>query len=316
MSAPRQSMWFKNLFAYRLPADWNVSAAALEEALSQRTLLPCGAFDMASRGWVAPSGTGRLVHTVNGHLLVALGVDEKVLPGVVVKQQVAAKAAMLAEEQGFPVGRRQLRELRLKVTEELRGRALTRVRVTRAWIDPLNGWFVIDAAGGSRADEVVETMRATLGTFAVQLVETQRSPQLSMSAWLSAGEVPGRFTIDEDLELQAVDRSKATVKYAHHALDGREIRAHLTAGKFVRKLGFTWNDRIAFVLTDKLQVKRMQFLHIITDAVESEAEISADEQLDIDFTLMSGELARLLSDLVDVLGGAGAREETPAREAA
>jgi len=295
-------MFFRNLFVYRLPVDWSMSPAELEDALAQRTLLPCGAFDMQSRGWVGPSSTGRLVHSVNGQHLVALGVDEKLLPGSVIKQVTAAKAAELARDQGFPVGRRQLRELRLQVTEELRGRALTRLRVTRAWIDPVNGWFVIDAAGGSRADEVVETMRATLGSFGVTFVETEKSPQASMALWLSLGVAPGRFTIDEDLELQAIDRSNATVKYAHHSLDGREIRAHLSAGKFVRRLGLTWNDRVALVLTDKLQLKRIQFLEIGRDTGESETDLTTDEQFDIDFTLMAGELAQLLSNLVAELG--------------
>ena len=48
-------MWFKNLALYRLPADWNVSAAELEEKLGQRTLQPCSPLEMLSRGWVAPS---------------------------------------------------------------------------------------------------------------------------------------------------------------------------------------------------------------------------------------------------------------------
>jgi len=65
-------MWFKNLVIYRLPADWAVSAAELEEKLTTRTLQPCSPFEMLSRGWVAPSSTGRLVHTVNQQHLIAL----------------------------------------------------------------------------------------------------------------------------------------------------------------------------------------------------------------------------------------------------
>ena len=75
-------MWFKNLALYRLPADWNVSAAELEEKLGQRTLQPCSPLEMLSRGWVAPSGTGRLLHTVNQQHLIALGVEQKLLPGL------------------------------------------------------------------------------------------------------------------------------------------------------------------------------------------------------------------------------------------
>ncbi len=34
-------MWFRNLVVYRLPADWTLSAAELEEQLGQRPLPDC-----------------------------------------------------------------------------------------------------------------------------------------------------------------------------------------------------------------------------------------------------------------------------------
>jgi len=64
----------------------------------------------------------------------------------------------------------------------------------------------------------------------------------------------------------------------------------------------TWNDRISFVLNDQLQIKRLAFLDILKEQAEGQGE-NADERFDIDFTLMTGEVARLLDDLVTALGG-------------
>lgn len=296
-------MWFKNLVIYRLPADWSVAAAELEEKLSQRSLQPCGSFDMQSRGWVHSSAAERFVHTTSGQHLIALGVEQKLLPASIIRQVAGERAKQLEEQQGYPVGRRQMRELKERVTEELRARALTRRRTTRAWIDPKNGWLVVDAAGGARADELIETLRDSLGSLPVQLLETERSPQMSMAAWLMLGDAPLRFTIDHDLELQAVDKNKATIRYARHPLDGKEIRNHLSAGMYATRLGLTWRDRIAFVLTEKLQVKRVEFLAISKDQPEGETQIAAEEQFDIDFMLMTGELSQLLAELGEALGG-------------
>jgi recombination associated protein RdgC len=289
-------MWFRNLIVYRLPADWAVSAAELEEQLGRRTLQPCGPFDMFSRGWVPPASTDRLLHTVNQQHLIALGVDQKLLPASIIRQVAAERAEAQAKEQGFPVGRRQMRDIKLRV------RALTRRRITRAWIDPLNGWFVIDAAGGARADELVETLRDTLGSLAVSFLETTRSPQQSMAAWLMQGDAPARFSIEQDLELQSADASKATVRYTRHPLDVREVQAHLKNGKYPTKLGLTWCDRVSFVLTEKLQIKRVQFLEMTRDSADG-GEVDAAEQFDIDFAVMTGELAKLLEDLAEALGG-------------
>jgi len=306
-------MWFKNLVVYRLPADWSVAPAELEEKLAQRALQPCGSFDMQSRGWVHASAAERFVHTTHGQHLIALGIEQKLLPSSIVRQVAADRAKVIEEQQGFPVGRRQMRELRERVLEELRARALTRRRVTRAWIDPAHGWLVVDAAGAPRADELIETLRDTLGSLAVQLVETERSPSASMSAWLALGDAPLRFTIDQDLELQAADQTKATIRYTRYPLETREIRQHLTAGMYPTRLGLTWNDRIAFVLTDKLQIKRVEFLAIDKESVAAEQQqrdqkLAAQEQFEIDFMLMAGELNQLLADLGQALGGQPERQ--------
>ncbi len=299
-------MWFKNLVVYRLPADWSVAPAELEEKLALRSLQPCGSFDMRSRGWVHASAAERFVHTTHGNHLIALGVEQKLLPASIIRQVAADRAKVVAEQQGFPVGRRQMREIKERVTEELRARALTRRSVTRAWIDPAHGWLVVDAAGAARADELIETLRDTLGSLAVLFIETERSPSAAMSAWLALGDAPPRFIIDQDLELQAADQSKATIRYTRYPLEAREIRQHVTSGMHAMRLGLTWNDRISFVLTDKLQIKRVEFLAIDKDSPRQEAgderEIAEQEQFEIDFMLMAGELNQLLAELSQALG--------------
>jgi len=295
-------MWFKNLVVYRLPADWSVSAAELEEQLARRPLPPCGPFDMSSSGWVPPASTGRLLHTVNQQHLLALGVDQKLLPATIIRQVTGERAAALAVEQGFPVGRRQMRDLRMRVTEELRARALTRRRLTRAWLDPENRWLIVDAAGVARAEELVDTLRDTLGSLSVAFLDTERSPQQSMATWLMLGDAPSRFALDQDLELQTPDAAKATVRWTRHPLDPREIQGHLKAGKHPVRLGLTWRDRISFVLTDKLHVKRVEFLEMGSER-EGGEDVDPAEQFDIDFAVMAGELAKLLEELSEALGG-------------
>jgi recombination associated protein RdgC len=301
-------MLFKNLIFARLPEQWSLSAAELEGQLAGRILRPCGPFDMSTKGWVPVTHGGRLLHTVEQQHMIALGTDEKLLPGSIVKQVAQERADVQAQEQGFPVGRKQMRDLRAKVADELRARALTRRRVTRAWIDTRGGWFAVDASSIPRAEDVVEMLSDTLGSFAPQSIQTERSPQLAMASWLMRGEAPARFSIDDDLELQTSDKTKAIIRYTRHPLDGKEIRTHLNAGKYPTRLGLTWNGRVSFVLTEKLQVKRLEFLEIGQESADGE-EVDPAEQFDIDFTVMAGELGMLLKDLTGVLGNS---EEWPA----
>ena len=97
------------------------------------------------------------------------------------------------------------------------------------------------------------------------------------------------------------------MRYARHPLEGKEIRDHIAAGKTATRLGLTWKDRISFVLTDQLHIKRINFLDILNDE-SAGASTDEAEKFDIDFALMTGELSLLLDDLVKALGG----EKTPA----
>jgi recombination associated protein RdgC len=296
------SMWFKNLTVYRLPADWSWSAASLEEALGRRPLQPCSPLQMRSLGWVPPATTERLLHTLGEQHLLALGVDQKLLPASIVRQEAQRRAGQQAQKQGFPVGRRQMRALKMQVLEELRARALTRRSITRAWIDPRGGWLVVDSASDRRAEELTETLRDTLGSLALRKVDTERSPSACMAAWLMQSDASGPFSIEHDLELQSGEPAKSIVRYRRHPLDGKEVRAYVAGGKRPTQLGLTWNGRVSFVLTEKLQVKRVEFLEIACER-GAEEEVDPAEQFDLDFAVMAGELAKLLDELVRELNG-------------
>jgi len=295
-------MWFKNLQIFRLPAGWAVTAAQIEERLSRHPLQPCGGLDRQSRGWVSPRGNDSLVVSLNRQLLIALGTEQKLLPAAVVNDLANERAAQLEAQQGFRPGRKQLKEIKEQVADELLPRAFARRRTTYAWIDPVNGWLAIDAANAAKAEELIGQLRDDLEDLPLTPFDTQLSPASAMTGWLAASEAPAGFSIDRDCVLQAPSEEKATVRYARHPLEGEEIRGHIANGKIATRLALTWNDRISFALTDQLQIKQLAFLDILKEEAESQAD-TADEQFDADFALMAGELGRFLPDLAEALGG-------------
>ncbi|MCM8611994.1 recombination-associated protein RdgC [Accumulibacter sp.] len=293
-------MWFKNLQLYRLPQGWDAEAESFEQQLARLPLLGCGASDPRSLGWVAPRDGGSLLHAVNQQWLIALGVEEKLLPASIVRRLAGERAREVEEADGRRIGRRELRELQEQMTHELLPRAFVRRRTTFGWIDRGSGWLVVDAASPAKAEELLEHLRRSLDSLPAKVVKPLQSPSAAMTAWVAAGEAPAGFTLDQDLELRSAE--KASVRYANHSLEGEEIRQHIADGKVVTRLAMTWNDRISFVLNDLLQIKRLAFLDILREQSESQTD-DADERFDIDFTLMTGEGAQLLADLLTALGG-------------
>lgn len=294
-------MWFKNLLIYRL-AKIDGDAETLDAKLKEHALQPCGSFEMESRGWVPPRVEDRFVHSLQRQWLIHFGVNQKLLPGSIVTQTAKERAAKLAEKQEHPVGRKQMRDIRERVLEELMPKALSSRRTLSAWIDPVNNWLVLDTSADKKADELLESLIGADVEIEARRLECRQSPAAQMTLWLSSGQVPAPFTIDQDLELKASGESRATVRYVNHPLEGREIREHIAGGKTATRLGMTWKNRVSFVLTDQLQVKRVAFLDMLKDETQDKAD-DAEEQFDIDFALMTGELAAMLADLVEALGG-------------
>jgi recombination associated protein RdgC len=234
--------------------------------------------------------------------MLALGEEQKLLPATVIRQRTQEKAAEVARQQAHAVGRKQMLEIRDQITNELMPRALSRRRITWCWIDAANGWLVVDAAADTKAEKFLENLRRAVDELPLKRLDTQRSPGASMTEWLATGHAPAAFSIDQDLELTAANESKAVVRYVRHSLDGKDIRDHIKNGKVATRLGMTWKDRISFVLTDQMQIKRVSFLDILKEQSESNVA-DENEQFDIDFALMTGELSLFLADLTEALGG-------------
>jgi len=295
-------MWFKNLQVYRFPAPWNITASSLEEQLGRQAFRGATGFEMQSQGWTSPREGEGLVHSVQGQMLLSLCTEKKLLPSSVIKEVTKLRAQEAEESQGYKPGRKQMRDLKEQVIDELLPRAFNVRRHTGVWIDPANGWLVIDAGSPGRADDVIVHLNKCIDDFVVERVDTLQSPGAAMTAWLSSGEVPSVFTIDQDTELQSPVEEKATVRFVRHTLDPKELQRHIAAGKQCTRLALTWASRVSFVLTESLTIKRVVPVDVIRESEESSA-MSDDERFDSDIALMTGELQRMLADLVEALGG-------------
>ena len=296
-------MYFKNLQLYRLSPEWPIALDGLRAQLAKRPFQPCASQDSESRGWIAPCDGGELVHAIGDNWLICLQVESKILPPAVINKEADKRAAEIAEQQGYKLGRKQMKELREQIAMELLPRAFTRLRKTCAWINVAAGWLVIDAASQSKAEDVIELLRHTLDTFPLALLRTERSPVQAMSDWLAAGKAPEGFTIDQDCELRSIAEDKAAVRYVRHPLEGDEVKGHLEAGKLPTRLALTFDDRISFVLTEKLEIKRLDFLDIVRDQLGEADKDDAEAVFNAEFALMTGELSHLLPAVVEALGG-------------
>lgn len=314
-------MWFKNLQIFRLPAPWEIDPATLEESLSRLAFAHCASSDMESSGWTAPRDGGPLVHAIQGQLLLSFCEEKKLLPVSVIKQVLKDRCDQIEEREGKAPGRNEKKELKELVTAELLPRAFSIRRNTLVWIDPVNGWLVIDTSSPAKGENILTMLIKSIEGLPITKLRVAVPPVTSMTAWLVENEAPAGFTVDQDTVLSARGDNKASVRFVSHDLEAEEVRRHVDAGKECTQLALTWNSRISFVLTRTLLIKRIKPIAIESNEDAGDTGFSGDEAADAeakfnaDVLLMTGELNQLLDDLVEALGGFAMAAGTKAKEA-
>jgi recombination associated protein RdgC len=252
-------------------------------------------------GFVPPRGEahGPLAESVGGQWILRFMVEAKVLPGSVLARKVQDKVDQIERETGRKPGKKEKRDLKDEAKLDLLPMAFTKMGSMWVWIDPQARTLVLDTGSQARADEVVSQLVELLPAgFAVALLHTQTSPQTAMAHWLKEQDPPAGFTVDRECELKSPDETKAVVRYARHPLDIEEVQQHIQAGKLPTRLALTWDDRVSFVLTEGLQLKKIAFLDTVF-----EGQAQDEGGFDTDVAIATGELSKLLPDLIEALDG-------------
>jgi len=296
---------FKNLMIYRLVSGWPAAVAPLEEALGKAQFVECGASQEKSVGWLEPRGHahGPMVEVVGGQWLLKLMVEVKVVPGSVVKRKVQDQLDHIEATTGRKPGKKEKREISEDARLALLPMAFSKQSSVLVWVDPAAGFLLTDAGSQAKADEVMTWLVKAVDGLVVQLVNTQTSPAAAMSIWLSSQEAPPDFSVDRECELKAADESRAVVRYTRHALDTDEVSQHIAMGKMPTRLALTWNDRVSFVLTESLQLKKIAFLESVFEGAAAGPSDGKDDNFDADVAIATGELRKLIPDLLEALGG-------------
>lgn len=297
-------MWFRNLQLYRLIEPFDYTPETLHDALTQRPFKPCAGLDTHSVGWVSPAGrdAGSLVHAANGRIMLCLRREERILPAAVVREHVEERAETIAADEARPVGRKERQRIKDEVLTDLLPRAFTRSNLLYAYVDPAAGWIVVDSATAKKAEELLSTLRETLGSLRLRPLAVNNAPAATLTRWLEQAP-PAGFGLGDECELKEPVDKGGVMRGRRIDLASAEVRSHLEAGMLVAKLAVEWQERIGCLLCDDLGIRRLRFLDLV---MQEAAEIDADDAIarfDADFTLMALELARFIPAVLDAFGG-------------
>lgn len=294
---------FKNIVAFRIGPDWTPPAyEALEDALQRQAFVPCQPTQERSAGWVPPRGQdgGAMLELVGGQWVLKLMVERKAVPGSAVRTELEARIKAIEAERGRKPGKKEKAELKEDILHAFLPRAFSKRATHTLWLDPQARTLVVGASSMKAAEPVlkplVDLMAELQHVLPLAPLHTATAPAIAMGEWLTTREAPAGFTIDRDLELKNPGEEKSVVRYARHTLELDEIGQHIQEGKLPTQLALTWNDKVSFVLTEQLAIRKI-------DIRDVEEAPKGEDHFDADVAIATAELSALVPELLEALGG-------------
>ncbi len=296
---------FKNVMVYRIGEGFAPTLAEVQAALQPMQFVECGASQEKSVGWIPPRGEayGPLIESVGGQWIVKLMIESKAVPGNVVRRQADERIAEIEAATGRKPGKKEKRDIMDDVLMSLLPQAFARQSTVIVWMDLENRRLVLNSSSQGKADEAISALMSVLGGLSVSLIQTVTSPQAAMTQWLLApteDEWPADLSVERETVLKSTGEDAASVRFTRHHLANDDVRKHVMEGKLPTQLALSWDGRVAFVLTETLQLKKVQFLDGVMD--ESGTDKNED-RFDGDVALSTGLLGPLLDSLIEALGG-------------
>tara|TARA_R110000787_G_scaffold167889_2_gene280866 strand:- start:9188 stop:10123 length:936 start_codon:yes stop_codon:yes gene_type:complete len=297
-------MFFKNIFVFAFTRPFTTTNEELINALTEHTFSPLGSTEMSRMGWSNSLGKGSAITTEsNGNILFCARKEEKILPAPVIKDLVDERLDQLETEFERPNTKKEREQIKEDVIFELLPRAFSRTVDTHAYINAKENIIVVNTSSRGKAEDVLALLRKTLGTLPVTSISPEVAPDEAMTKWV-AGSIDNcqvftenTFCLGDEAHFSSLGDGGATASVKNQDLKTEEVRAHLDADQYVTKLALEFDDAISFMLHDDLSIKRIKFADVIAEQNDDIDHDDLNAKIMADFTLMAGELNRMIHSL-------------------
>jgi len=230
-------------------------------------------------GFVNVQNCSDLVIGIPGGYVFALRYDEKIVPGAVVKTELAKRAALFEECEGRKPSRKEQREMRELVIASLTAKALTKTKVVNCYYNEADQLLILPTIARKLKDVVlrqlvraVESMKSTT----INVSTAKASLTTRLNTYLADYDVDafGEFSIGERVVLIG-EMGKSSFDLHDLTNAARGIHEAMDAGGQVSEIALTLNG-VSFRLTQDFLLKGIVF----AEAEDQDDERDTDEQFE------------------------------------
>lgn len=298
------SAFFRNALVYRLTQDVQLNTEILEVALTAKPAREPATQELATYGFIAPFGHA-LVESAGKALLIMAKHSYRDLSGSVIREALNAKINEIEAEQLRKVYKKERDRIKEDIVQALLPRAFIKHKTMAAMI--VGQHIIVDASSPRAAEDLLSTLRECIGSLPVRPATTKIAPSTTLTDWLKRQQAAVDFHVLDECELRDTHEDGGVVRCKRQDLTSEEVQNHLGAGKQVTSLSLAWQDKLSFVIDDKLTIKRLRFEDLLHDQAEADGGDDAHGQQVASLTIAGGTFADFVPALLTALGG----EELP-----
>jgi recombination associated protein RdgC len=283
-------MWFKNIQVYTFNEAFPHSSEFMEQKLSENTFSPLSSLQESTFGWVPCfKDSNLLVESISGKLFICAQIQEKILPASVVNDYLNEKLDQIEMDEDRRPSKKEREEIKEAIRTELLPKAFHKTKQISAWIDPQNGWMVVNSASEKTADEFTSALREALGTLSIIPLGASSAGADILTGWyLEPESRPENTALEADLELTLLQDPTVKARYKNLDLTAPEIKLSLESGMRICQMAMNLEDQCQFVINEKFQIKRIKY----QDTLIEQAHDSEDPRSDA--LLMCDTLSQLI----------------------
>lgn len=307
---------FNNLLVYRMTdaAAFHARKDELNELLAERPARLPSKSELSTEGFCEPLGIDDeyVEHVRAKTMVITVNFAQRMLPAKVVRQRLASAVREIEQNEERKVYAREKNQIKDRIISEMLPHAFIDQKIVRVMV--LGPYIAIDSTSAKTGELVLSLMREVLGTLGVRPVTVKTTPIEPFTRWFTGGKLPAKFGLTGDFKANSNNDEidSITGKGTSPETEGlSDLVAEYSRRVLV--LGLHWessvNERVYFTVNEMIGIKGIKWPDAIMDMANADAGEEAEQHnlVRATYLLLSAEIAQLITDLLDALGG----EEIP-----
>jgi recombination associated protein RdgC len=292
-------MWFKQAQLFQLTDSFRYTPITLVEKLDELAFEECLPSMPYGAGWVSPVDEegAPLVQSMNGYMMICLQIEEKILPPIVVRQELLKKIKQIENSENRKVGQKEKYALQDEIRTTLLPRAFSKLTRVYAYIDTKCHRLILGTANAKKTEQFLSAFKKTFG----DQIDAFQIKKLSaiMTSWLKNQNHLSAFSIEKSCVLQDANHESRVIRCKEQDLFASSIQSLIKDGCEIKQLALNWQDRIDFVLLDDLSLQSIKFSDEIIEQIKEMEAGTKQQQFNADFLIMTETFNSLFKDLLD-----------------